>query len=93
MIPCPSGTYGLVSTISSDCTGPCSPGYYCPLGSTSPTQMECGGQYVYCPLNSSLPMNVSLNHYTVGGTATTRTGQVVCVSTRVSPCPSTTRKV
>ena len=93
MIPCPSGTYGLVSTISSDCTGPCSPGYYCPLGSTSPTQMECGGQYMYCPLNSSLPMNVSLNHYTVGGTATTRTGQVVCVSTRVSPCPSTTRKV
>ena len=93
MTSCPSGTYGFSGSVSAVCTGVCSPGYYCTTGSSSATENECGGEYVYCPLNSSLPVNVSISYFSVGGSTTTRTGQTLCVSTRSSPCPSTTRLV
>ena len=43
---CPSGTYGSVAQTSSQCSGNCSAGYFCPAGSVSQTQAECPpGQY------------------------------------------------
>ena len=39
---CPAGRYGATPGLSSsDCTGPCSKGYYCPAGSTTPQAKAC----------------------------------------------------
>ena len=79
--PCPAGTYGATLGESSEsCTGPCSPGYFCTAGSTSPTQSPCGGNDVYCGAGSASPHAVALGDRTIGGDATTRSG--------VEPCPS-----
>ena len=32
----------------------CKPGYYCPIGSTSATQHECGSSSLYCPAGSAV---------------------------------------
>ena len=41
-ILCPAGTYGATTALpSSGCTGPCTGGYWCADGSTSPTQYIC----------------------------------------------------
>ena len=46
-LPCPTGRYGSVENLGSpQCSGACNPGYYCPKGSTGPTQKPCpGGTY------------------------------------------------
>ena len=47
---CPAGRYGnTTGADSADCSGQCTAGYYCPLGSTLPTQTTCGDATVYCP--------------------------------------------
>ena len=40
---CAAGRYGRAATVrtASDCDGPCSAGYYCPAGSSIPTQNLC----------------------------------------------------
>ncbi len=45
--PCPGGRFGASAALSSSvCTGTCTAGYFCPAGSTSPTQGTCPpGQY------------------------------------------------
>ena len=50
--PCPAGTYGSTTTLTSPvCTDVCTAGYYCLAGSTSATENECGlGNY--CPSGS-----------------------------------------
>ncbi|ETV67019.1 hypothetical protein, variant 1 [Aphanomyces astaci] len=64
---CPGGYYGASSGESAlTCSGLCSPGYYCPPGSTSPTQFECGLN-AYCPQGSSQPIVVSPGYYTYSG--------------------------
>ena len=41
-IPCPTGRYGSVEQLGSpSCSGACIPGYFCPKGSTSPTEKPC----------------------------------------------------
>lgn len=46
--PCPSGFYGEApGLVAANCTGPCSLGYECPAGSTSPTTGLCPLGY-YC---------------------------------------------
>jgi hypothetical protein len=64
--PCPSGHYGNVSGLTSSiCSGLCSPGYYCPAGSTSPTQYECGGPGFFCPEGSEKPIAAASGRKTV----------------------------
>jgi hypothetical protein len=57
---CPAGRYGdKHGETSNECSGLCKAGYYCPLGSSSPTQIECGSKpNVYCPESSAIPTYV-----------------------------------
>ena len=53
---CPAGRYGNHSgLVTSFCSGLCQAGYYCPEGSTSPSQIPCGSVHQYCPAGSSFP--------------------------------------
>lgn len=47
------------------CDGPCADGHYCPLGSTSATEVSCGDQNVYCPEGSRVPLDARTGYYTV----------------------------
>ena len=87
---CPPGRYGSSEGLTSDaCStlcadGMCIPtvceeGYYCPLGSSSKKQHECGSSAVYCPRGSNTTTPVSVGYYTIGGTSNmTRTSQLKC---------------
>jgi hypothetical protein len=45
---CPAGKYGATSLLSTtECSGDCEKGHFCPPGSTSPTQYRCGDIYVF----------------------------------------------
>jgi hypothetical protein len=85
-VACPAGTYGANAALfTSECSGPCAAGFYCPTGSTSSTEMPCGGSDVYCPEGSSAPTPVEPGHYTVDGSYEadgwsnrTRTRQLLC---------------
>ena len=46
--PCPSGFY-CDSPGLSEVSGECTAGYYCEEGSSTSTQVQCGGIYVFCP--------------------------------------------
>jgi hypothetical protein len=64
-IECPPGHYGdQEGETNSLCQGKCLAGYYCPRGSSSATQFECGSSDFYCPEGSSLPYPVDLGFYT-----------------------------
>ena len=62
----------------------CEAGYYCPEGSTSQNERECGGVRLYCPAGSSIPVPVDEGYYTVGAQGTdndantTQVAQVLC---------------
>jgi hypothetical protein len=84
---CNAGQYGVAGATSAECTGPCSAGYYCPAGSSSPTAVECataigGGapllNEVYCPDGSDLPLPVPAGYYSTGGTSATRHAIAQC---------------
>ena len=61
---CPPGTYtSMNGTIDEQCMGPCDRGYYCTVGSSSPTQHRCGNASVYCPRGSSEPTPVHDGFY------------------------------
>ncbi|KAF4127591.1 hypothetical protein GN958_ATG23220 [Phytophthora infestans] len=63
--PCPAGTYGSEEMETrSTCAGPCAAGFFCPPGSTTPTQRECGSAAVYCPVASAQPRKVLEGYYT-----------------------------
>ena len=52
-VPCPAGVYGNVTGLStSQCSGPCAPGYRCPANSSSATQLRCADG-VTVPCNTS----------------------------------------
>lgn len=84
---CPGGRYGRGRMTNEDCDGICEAGFYCPPGSYSPTQNECGGEDVYCPPGSAAPVPVSSGHYSTGGTVTTRFAQQPCRPTNALPKP------
>ena len=78
---CPGGTYGGTSGLSQEgCSGICLAGFYCPSGSTSATEMQCGGAAYFCPAGSSRRGRVLLGggvgpthlndgaHYSIGTT-------------------------
>jgi hypothetical protein len=60
-----AGRYGSTVLLnSSECSGPCAPGYYCPIGSTLALAQACGNATVYCPSGSALPSPVLIGWYT-----------------------------
>ena len=90
---CPPGIFGNTTGLgSSSCStecwesgcklNTCQEGYYCPEGSTSPMQINCGGPEVYCPTGSALPTAVSEGWYTIGPypfeNVMTRVDQAIC---------------
>jgi hypothetical protein len=52
--PCPAGRYGdTVRVTNASCSGVCSAGFYCPLGSTGPESLPCSATPDrYCPAAS-----------------------------------------
>jgi hypothetical protein len=59
------------------CSGVCAAGYFCPEGSLSAFQIECGSSLglensVYCLPGSSSPVPVPDGYYSLGGNKTTR---------------------
>eukprot|EP00501_MAST-03F_sp_TOSAG23-6_P002544 GSMAST32.ASY1.ANO1.2683.1 assembled CDS len=80
---CPSGRYGDYSgATTSDCSGLCSRGHYCPPGSTSNKEKQCpAGTYVFCPEGSGSPRHVDTGYYTIpliSASSTTRQAQKQC---------------
>ena len=88
---CPRGRYGKVRGLTTEfCSGPCAPGFICPHGSYSSSQLDCGNNVdeptsVYCPpglhtaaWDSTL---VTPGYYTTGGdekTNRSRWAQTIC---------------
>lgn len=71
--PCPAGRYGNQQGETSPlCTGNCKRGYYCPAGSTSPMEQECGDTGLICRSGSPSPVAVADGYYSIGGSNTTR---------------------
>jgi hypothetical protein len=65
-VPCPAGRYGdTPGLIGAQCSGTCREGFYCPVGSTSPTQHPCGHAGVFCPPGSGSPIAASAGRRTV----------------------------
>ena len=63
---CPAAKYGEIEGLSSfACTGVCEAGYYCPPGSVSAREHQCGAADVWCPEGSALPTPVSVGYYTL----------------------------
>ena len=55
IVPCPCGTYGAVTGLSTAaCSGQCPSGYYCPQASVSPTQHACTAGNI-CPTGACQP--------------------------------------
>lgn len=57
---CPAGRFGNIPQLfTRGCAGACTPGYYCPTGSSSSTQVACVNTLaMYCPQGSGEPHNV-----------------------------------
>jgi hypothetical protein len=52
----PSGFFGAASgAVAATCSGPCRAGFYCPPGSVSNNEKECGLGF-YCPAQSAAPL-------------------------------------
>lgn len=63
-IPCPAGFFGKREGLSDpECEGRCQAGYYCPEGSTSATEAECGSTKLYCPTGSIAPLPVPQGYF------------------------------
>ena len=66
---CPAGRYGSETGLaSSDCSGPCKAGYFCPEGSTSATHSLCGADKTkprtyFCPAGSSEAILLGDDYY------------------------------
>ena len=71
--PCRAGRFGKYGTsckgnhcigdVNSDCTGPCSAGYFCPESSHSSKQQDCGTSNYYCPKGSASRRKVEKGFY------------------------------
>ncbi len=64
---CPKGKYGATFGLqNSNCTGNCSPGYYCPEGSVSRYEIECSDPSYYCPNEGMFePIKVDIGYYSI----------------------------
>ncbi|OQR97987.1 hypothetical protein THRCLA_06800 [Thraustotheca clavata] len=63
---CPAGTFGSMPGLTTcHCSGLCTAGFFCPMGSTISTQQMCGGPNYFCPKGTSSRIVVSVGYYTV----------------------------
>jgi len=77
--PCPAGKYGSLSGLStSECSGDCQEGFYCPTNSSDSQQFKCGDTDFYCPTGVGAPISVSTGYYSTGGAPITRPAQTIC---------------
>ncbi|GMH70190.1 hypothetical protein TL16_g05345 [Triparma laevis f. inornata] len=75
---CEEGYYGdSFAETESKCVGPCSIGYYCLPGSTSPTQLPCGDPSQYCLSGAKEVTKVRAGYKSIGGSLTTRTNEEI----------------
>eukprot|EP01038_Epipyxis_sp_PR26KG_P010959 gene10959-14719_t len=75
---CDAGFWGgEFGQIQSNCSGLCSPGYYCPLGSISSREVMCGDPNRFCAGGNSKPSTVNPGYYSTGGNESVRTSQVI----------------
>ena len=85
-LPCPAGSFGdQIGLNSSQCSGPCPPGFFCPTGTANRESHFCGSADLYCPSGSSVPIKATPGYYTVDNqgsedlnTQLTRSRQVIC---------------
>ena len=64
--PCAPGRYGAIpGLVSSQCSGLCREGYFCPRGSVSATQEVCGDVAVFCPVGSGAAVSAGAGRFTV----------------------------
>ena len=75
---CPAGRYGGGASPDNTCSGPCTAGFVCPEGSSTPANSPCGAADTFCPEGSGAPSNVAAGFYGTGGGLTTRTGAAPC---------------
>lgn len=77
---CPPGRFGSVQQISHpQCSGECDTGFYCPWGSTSHQQSDCGAANRFCPSASGAPQPAKPGFYTNEDTPETqRRSEAVC---------------
>ncbi|KDO25587.1 hypothetical protein SPRG_08886 [Saprolegnia parasitica CBS 223.65] len=86
--PCPGGRYGSAAQeTSSLCTGLCQRGFYCPPGSTRPTQVACGNASVICRRGSAVPEPVAVGYYSGGDTSPTEALDRDSMRWYQLPCP------
>jgi hypothetical protein len=78
-----AGRFGSAAALpNASCSGECTAGYHCPLGSVSGTALACGSVTVFCPAASGSPLAVAVGWYSTPDGATppaTRTGTARCV--------------
>ena len=64
---CPAGRYGATNGLSSsECSGPCEAGSYCPTSSVRKNQKNCTNPSVFCPTGSVRPLPVHTGYYSIG---------------------------
>ena len=63
---CPPGRYGARSGLeTSDCSGVCEAGYFCPAGSVSPRQEPCTDVAFHCPEGTAEPRKTVAGYVSV----------------------------
>ena len=99
-IDCPAGKYGATTELKTDqCSGDCSPGFYCPIGSDQEDERRCASdanrntqanpERYYCPKGSAVPSEIAPNdYYTFCCQDTTWPGfpQLPCPDNLQEPC-------
>jgi hypothetical protein len=94
MLPCEAGYYGNASQLSvSTCSGPCAAGYFCPLGSSSPTMSACGSAVVYVGPSGAVEVKCLANQYDPTDSdrlsfVSTVVDSCLCNGRTLSPCPT-----
>ena len=70
---CDQGRYGdSFGLVGPECSGSCLPGYYCPSGSSGPTEVMCGDPSYFCPpvveypFGNFRPTKVGVGFYSIG---------------------------
>lgn len=97
-LKCDAGRYGTLSSTDSQCSGPCHPGFFCPAGSTTPTEPlnACPpGQWSAAGAGSCSPCAVGFYGSSVSAPYSTSSCEASCSagfecpsgSSAPSPCP------
>ncbi|GLD94486.1 hypothetical protein PINS_up003097 [Pythium insidiosum] len=77
---CPAGTYGDTEGLTTpQCSSPCPPGFFCPLGTAQFDKNPCNDRQSFCRQGSAVPTPVSAGYFTVtAATGDVRVDQQIC---------------